>query len=114
MIPNEQERRSQRRTELVRPCRLFDPRTGKYLHGTTCDLTVEGVLIRITRPCHLNPGDTFMIGIAMNEKTGLLRAKDMFEATVVRALGTPSNHTLVAFRCAKSSIPIQSGLSEAA
>ena len=55
-----------------------------------------------------------MIGIAMNEKTGLLRAKDMFEATVVRALGTPGGHTLVAFRCSESSIPIQTGLSEAA
>ena len=114
MIPNEQERRMQGRTEILRPCRLYDPRTGKYLHGTTCNLSLEGVQIRITRPCPLNPGDTLMVGIAMNEKTGLLRAKDMFEATVVRALGTPSGHTLVALRSSEASIPIQSGLSEAA
>lgn len=109
-----QERRTANRTDLIRPCRLYDPRSQKYLHGTTCNLSVDGVLVRICRPCNLQPGDTLMVGIAMNEKTGLLKACDMFEAKVQRAFGTPGGHTMVALTCANTSIPLQSDLSRAA
>lgn len=114
MFNAENEQRRHHRSELVRPCRIFDPRSGKYLHGTTCNLSLGGALIRIARPCMLQPGDTLRVGIAMEDRQGFMQARDMFEATVVRALGTPSGQTMVAIQNDTATTPLQATLPKAA
>lgn len=114
MFNAENEQRRDLRSELVRPCRIFDPRSGKYLHGTTCNLSLSGALIRIARPCTLRPGDTLHVGIALDDRQGFMQARDMFEATVVRAFGTPSGQTMVAIQSDSASTPLQTMLPEAA
>ncbi len=90
------DRRDHRRSELIRPCRLQDPRTGRFLHGTTCDVSLGGALIRLHRRVELMPGDRLTIGIAYDERQAMLLSKDFIDAVVVRALGTPSGETMVA------------------
>ena len=90
------ERRANRRSELSRPCRVQDPRTGRFLHGTTCDVSLSGTLIRLHRRVELLPGDRLSIGIAYDERQAMLLAKDFIDAVVVRSLGTPSGETMVA------------------
>lgn len=114
MFNAENEQRSHIRTESVHPCRIFDPRSGKYLHGTTCDLSLGGALIRINRPCTLQPGDTLHIGIALGDRLGFMQARDMFEATVVRSFGTPSGQTMVAIKSEATTTPLQAILPKAA
>ncbi len=114
MINSENEQRRHLRSELVHPCRIYDPRSGKYLHGTTCNLSLDGALIRIARPCTLQPGDTLHVGIALDDRQGFMQARDMFEATVVRAFGTPSGQTMVAIQSDAVITPLQATLPEAA
>ena len=96
MLADTVDRRAHRRSELTRPCRVQDPRTGRFLHGTTCDVSLGGVLIRLHRRVDLQPGDRLGVGIAFDERQALLLAKDFIDAVVVRALGTPSGETMVA------------------
>jgi len=102
----ENDRRRHPRHELKRPCRVLDERTGKFLRGTTCNYAQGGLLISIHLPCHLSPGDAVRIGIAMVPLQGFMLAREMFDATIVRALGTPSGETMVAVQCAGALAPL--------
>lgn len=115
MITLESDRRLHARHDLARPCRVEDCRTGKFLHGTTCNYSQGGVLLRIHRSCRLQPGDSIRIGIALTEgQQGFMQARDMFEATVVRALGTPAGETIIAARNSQAQAPLHGSLRQAA
>ena len=110
----ENDRRRHIRSDLMRPCRLFVPDMEKYLHGMTCNISLGGLLIQISRPYPLKPGDILRVGIALDDRQGFMQARDMFEASVVRAFGTPSGQMMVALKCDKTSLPLQTPLSKAA
>jgi hypothetical protein len=98
MLRIEGDRRRQNRISIERPCKIHDPRTGKYVSAVTCDLSESGLLIDVPRLLELKPGDKVFVGVAMTRRQALLHAKEMMEASVVRALPTTDDHTQLAVR----------------
>lgn len=98
MFRIEGDRRTHPRLPLERPCKLHDPRTGKYLSGMTRDLSCGGLLIDVPRLTNLKDGDKVFVGVAIKRRQGLLLAKEMVEAIVTRTTSTVDDHTALAVR----------------
>jgi c-di-GMP-binding flagellar brake protein YcgR len=92
------ERREHERVSIARPCKLYDPRSGKYVPGTTANLSCGGAMIRSDRPLHLAAGDRLYVGIALKRSDSMLRRHDMSDSVVVRSLHTTDGHTALAVR----------------
>lgn len=109
------DRRAQRRVQLARPCKIRDTRSRKFHAGVTVDLSASSLLLTVQRRLDLRPGDRVLVGVAMSERQGLLQAKEMMEAEVVRTLCTPQGHTALAVRFAQdATIPAPEWLERAA
>ncbi len=81
----ETDRRSHERTNLARPCKLFDPRSGKYIPGTVWNLSDGGAFLEVSRPIGTDQGDSFFVGIAVKRRQGILHRDEMYRARVVRS-----------------------------
>jgi hypothetical protein len=92
----EGDRRRHQRLNIQRPVKLFDPNSGKYHLGSTCDLSVSGVLIELTHAIGVRPGDEILLGIAQKRRQPLLRHDDMVRAKVVRTISTVGGRMLLA------------------
>lgn len=90
------DRRSVRRVPVEKPCKIQDPRTGRYLGGATIDLSQHGIMVRIGQPTNLKPGDDVLIAVAMHDRQGLIQAKEMIESRIVRVLETGDGATTLA------------------
>ena len=97
----ETDRRAHERTNLARPCKLFDPRSGKYVPGTVWNLSDGGALIEVNRPICPVLGELLYLGIAMKRRQGILLRAEMCPARLVRSPqtvdgrsppGLPSTH----------------------
>ncbi len=91
----EGERRQYPRIPLERPCKIHDPRTGKYHSGVTRDLSTHGLLIELPHLTSLQVGDRIHVGIAMKRRQALLQAANMINATVVRVMLTTDDRALL-------------------
>lgn len=98
MFRIEGDRRRHLRLPIERPCKMHDPRSGKYVSGMTRDLSCGGLMIDVPRLLWLKSGDTVHVGVAIKRRQGLLLAKEMIEATVVRSISTVDDHTALAVR----------------
>lgn len=96
MFKVEGDRRRHPRLALERPCKIFDPRSGKYVAATTRNLSTHGLLIELPRLTALKPGDHVHVGVAVTRRQGLLLAKEMIQAQIVRAMQTVDDHTMLA------------------
>lgn len=81
----ETDRRSHKRTNLARPCKLFDPKSGKYISGTVWNLSDGGAYLEVNRQIRAEEGDSFYLGIAVKRRQGMLHRDEMFLARVVRS-----------------------------
>ena len=81
------ERRLELRTALVRPLKLWCAHTGRYLSGTTQDVSATGALIEVDHPSLLVSGQRVRVGIAWSSRHMLLGDADLIEARVLRSLG---------------------------
>lgn len=101
MIEIDHDRRQSPRITLRRPCKVFNPRSGRYASGSTCDVSTGGMLLRLERAIHVDVGDRLYVGVAQKRRQALLRSSEMIEAEVVRMLagapGAPGG-TMVALR----------------
>ena len=79
------DRRSHERTNLAQPCKLFDPKSGKYIPGTVWNLSDGGAYLEVSRRIRAEEGDSFYLGIAAKRRQGLLQRDEMFLARVVRS-----------------------------
>jgi c-di-GMP-binding flagellar brake protein YcgR len=86
MIELDHDRRESPRIALSRPCKVFNPRSGKYASGSTCDISAGGMLLRLDRPLAVEAGDRLYVGIAQKRRQTLLKSAEMIEAEVVRTL----------------------------
>jgi hypothetical protein len=93
--PSRQDKRRFRRTQVVRPCKIYHWPTGRYWPGTTRDVGVGGALITIDCPRPLRPGDTIEIAIAWSDRA-LLSASDQVEARITRVLPGEGNSQVIA------------------
>jgi hypothetical protein len=98
MLRIEGDRRRHERVPLERPCKVYEPRSGRYILASTRDLSCGGLLIDVPRLIDLRPGDTLHIGVAMKRRQGILPAADMVEAVVVRCTPTVDDHTALAVK----------------
>ena len=90
------DRRKYRREPLERPCKIYDPRSMKYISGTTLDVSCGGLLIDVPRLLEIKPGEHLFIGVAMTRRQGFIQAKEMIDAVVLRAAATVDDHTTLA------------------
>ncbi len=81
-------RRAHERMNLARPCKLFDPRSGKYAAGTVWNLSDGGALIEVHRPICPDMGELLFLGIALKRRQGILLRDEMYPARVVRSQRT--------------------------
>jgi hypothetical protein len=93
-----QERREHERAVVARPCKLYDPRSGKYVSGMTCNISSCGAMIRADRPMELREGDRLFVGIALRRSDSVLRRHEMAESVVLRALKSSDGCTALAVR----------------
>lgn len=89
-------RRHARRVAVEKPCKIFDPRTGRYFPGRTVDLSQDGILVRLHQATNFKPGDEVKIGVAMHDRQGLIQAKELIDSTVMRMLHTEDGATTIA------------------
>ena len=98
MLAIDRERRDWHRIPLTRPCKVYNPRTGKYIAGTTRDLSGGGLMMHLVRRPDAEPGDRLYVAVAQKRRQPLIRAEEMIEAEVVRSLSSTSGETGVALR----------------
>ena len=98
MSPIRADRRVEPRTEVKCPCKVFDQRTGKYIAGSTWNVSPSGALVQVDRPLKVAPGDRLYVGIAFKRRQGMLFHAEMTEAVVVRSVLTADEHLAVAVR----------------
>jgi hypothetical protein len=96
MTLEEAERRAEPRIPLVRPCKAYDPRSRRYVSGTTWNVSRRGVLFELDRPVPLRSGDHLYIGVAYRRREGVLCRGEMLPGRVTRALMTADDRTVVA------------------
>jgi hypothetical protein len=90
------ERRRQERLPLVRPCKIYEPRSEKYLNAITENLSTGGALLTIMRPLDLRPGDLVHVGVALKRRQAVIPANEMIASRVVRCLHNSEGHCTLA------------------
>jgi hypothetical protein len=94
----ELERRRHERVALQRPCKLYFPSVGRYVSGSTWNLSAGGVRLKLDLPAGVCAGDRLYVGIALKRHQAVLAAGEMLEAEVVRVDRTADDHVAVAAR----------------
>ena len=94
----DRERRNHARLKLQRPCKLYLPHVGKYVAGSTWNLSSGGVLLQLGLPVGIAPGDRLYVGIALKRRQAVLTAGEMLEAEVIRVDRTTEERVDVAAR----------------
>lgn len=98
MLRIEGDRREHTRTAVQRPCKMFDPRSRRYIPALTRDVSAAGLAIDVPRLMDLKPGDTLHIGVATKRRESILASGEMVKAVVIRANPTVDDHTDLAVR----------------
>jgi c-di-GMP-binding flagellar brake protein YcgR len=94
------DRRHSDRVPLHRPCKIYEPRSRKYLGGVTRDFSEGGMLVELPRVLELKPGDTLHVGVAMKRRQALLPSSEMVQVEVRRLVHTADDRTLLGLRLA--------------
>jgi hypothetical protein len=97
MLDIHDERRRGERIVTRRPCKIYDPRTRKYVAGSTCNVAPGGMLLLVDRSLALRPGDRVYVGVPPR-RHALLRSEELVEAGVVRVVERPAGETMFAVR----------------
>ena len=77
-------RRAHQRLRVARPCKLYVPKTRRYLPGSTRNVSAGGALLRVAAHPAVAAGDRLWVGIALKRSQGILMSNQMLKATVVR------------------------------
>ncbi|MHC4769566.1 MAG: PilZ domain-containing protein [Planctomycetota bacterium] len=110
----DEERRTHARVKLQRPCKLYLPHVGKYVAGSTWNLSADGVLLQLGLPAGIAPGDRLYVGIALKRRQAVLTAGEMLEAEVIRVDRTTEERVDVAARFVEEAADELSLISSAA
>jgi hypothetical protein len=102
------ERRRHERLPLVRPCKLYEPRSRKYIPALTEDLSRSGVLLHVPRILELVPGDLIYVGVALKRRQAVIPGDEMLPARVIRRLQSTSGQTIIAaeFEAGAAALPL--------
>jgi hypothetical protein len=100
MTLEDAERRQQARIEFIRPCKVYDPRSRRYVAGSTWNVSSTGMLVELARPLPLAADDQLFVGVATRRRDAVLCRNEMIPARVARSVLTADDHTVVALELA--------------
>ncbi len=106
------ERRRFERLNLSRPCKVYEPRSGKYYPALSEDLSVGGAMLHIGRTLEFVPGDVVYVGIALKRRQAVILNDEMQACRVIRCLHLTDGNTVIAVEFDREAPVVQ--LSEAA
>ena len=95
------DRRRHVRVSVNQPCKIHDPRSGKYIAGQTQDMSSGGLLVELPRLMSLKPGDDVHVGVALKRRQALLRCNEMIRTVVTRVMHTVDDRTLLGLKFAQ-------------
>jgi c-di-GMP-binding flagellar brake protein YcgR len=82
------ERRRDPRIPAEHPVKIkCDQSAGRYIAGTTHNVSDGGAMLKLEHPRLLTTGQKLQVGIVHNPARGMLLTEDFVEATIVRSLG---------------------------
>ncbi len=85
-MPHQNRRRNTRHT-LDKAVKVLCLDTGKYISGSTLNISTTGALLKLNSPSLLVPGQQIQIGISWTPSQTILNTKNLTNATVLRSLG---------------------------
>lgn len=97
--PASRDRRVHPRTPADLGCKVLRPALARYLSARTADVSAGGALIDLQTTTPLQEGEHLDVGVGWTG-SGVLRARDLVEAVVVRATPLLNNSQRVAVRFA--------------
>jgi len=107
------ERRSSPRVSLSRPCKVYEPRSRRYLPATTCNVSRGGALVRAHRSADLSPGDRVSLGLPHRHPQPVIDSATLVDARIVRVLESTGGEMLLAIEFLESSdelhLPLPAG-----
>ena len=83
------DRRAHPRATVTFPCKLYQPRAGKFIAGATLNLSGFGALVDISRTAFFEAGERLRVGISGDAAEVVLPAAELREAHVAWT-GAPS------------------------
>jgi len=92
------DRRTEPRLAVTRPCKVQEPVSGRYVPGTTCNVSAGGMLMRLSRSVPLEPGSRLLVGVATRRRQAVIGREELLEGVVTRAMVSPGGETMVAIR----------------
>lgn len=95
MLELDHDRRDGPRVSLSRPCKVYDPKSGKYIAGTTRNVSAGGLSMVAFKSLPLEAGDRLYVGITKKRRQALLKSDEMVEIEVVRALASTAGDTAI-------------------
>lgn len=114
MLTLDHDRRTSPRLAISRPCKVYEPRTRRYIAGATCNVGSGGMLLRLDRAVAFEPGDLLFVAVAQKRRQCLVRGTDMTEMEVVRATPSLTGTTTLALRFADPAQDLTASLRRAA
>lgn len=88
------ERRRKPRVAMQYPAKIWCVDTGRFLAGSTQDLSAQGLLVQVDHASLLIPGQRVRVGIAWSSHDMLLSRSQMLPGVVVRSLGHGGTQTV--------------------
>lgn len=92
------ERRIHPRIDMRRPCKIYDPRSRKYVPAVTRNVSKSGAMIDTPRLMDVPSDTTIQVAIARDPGQSLLMTEDMVDAVVVRATHSVGGRTSLGLR----------------
>ena len=94
-LHSDEERRLDSRAPIRRRCKVFEPRSRRYVAASTCNASANGMLLRLDRRLALEPGDRLFVGAAPASRPGLIHGDDMVETRVTRVFDAGAGEMLI-------------------
>lgn len=81
-------------------CKVFDPRSRKYLPARACNVSAGGALIEVERRRDFEPDQTLQLGLPRGPGDGFILAGDLIDASVVRCANSTEGSCWIALKFA--------------
>jgi c-di-GMP-binding flagellar brake protein YcgR len=88
------DRRHVARVAVELPCKIWSPRTLRFVPGTTRDLSQDGTSVVLRTGVPFRPGERIRVGLPQQAGPIVLRSDDLIEGTVLRSIAEDGRLTV--------------------
>jgi predicted LPLAT superfamily acyltransferase len=92
------ERRTHPRIEVRRPAKVYHPVSRKFHPCTAVNVSQNGAMLHLPFRLPVASGERLMLGVQTGRQGVLLRATEMMEVEVIRALSTTDGQQAIGVR----------------